>query len=150
VLIFTSVSISLTGDLVPTPASRASRTTTSAAVPRGRRRHHGDGFDDIVVSRGSAAAAGLHLHGAAIARGMSLTRGDFFLFEQALRNGAYVAVGDVKRDGWPTSSAAAPAARPRLIVTAGALERRGRLRRHDSIANFFSGNTDSRGGVRSP
>jgi hypothetical protein len=72
---------------------------------------------------------------------------DFFLFDTDLRNGAYVAVGDVDGDGYgAVIGGAGPGGAPRvlalsgrMLVTAGAVV---------PLADFFAGPTDLRGGVR--
>ncbi|HUR55218.1 MAG TPA: hypothetical protein VMZ71_13880 [Gemmataceae bacterium] len=70
---------------------------------------------------------------------------DFFLFEEALRNRAYVAVGDV--DAFADIIGGGPGGGPRVLVLSGkdliAPAPSARV-----VANFFAGNTDNRSGIR--
>ena len=119
----------------------------------------GDGKSELIVSagfgggpritvwRGSSLAAGVH-KGADIA--------NFFAFETALRNGSYVAAGDVNGDG--TSEiifGAGPGGGPRVRIFSGLgiLQSQGTFTNLDEIsrfqqANFFGGDVNGRGGVR--
>lgn len=117
----------------------------------------GDGFADAVVSAG-------FLGGPRIAgfRGSALAAGrieklfqDFFAFEPGLRNGAFVALGDVTADGKAELIfGAGPGGGPRVRVIDGAgliaagggvdLDARTDL----TVANFFGGDAATRGGIR--
>src|SRR5207302_1746466 len=77
---------------------------------------------------------------------------DFFVFEDTLRNGVYVAIGDVNGDGnGDLIFGAGPGGGPRVLVVSGK-----KLLTDGAVAaiasphaNFFVRNTDSdRGGVR--
>ncbi|MBY0512845.1 MAG: FG-GAP-like repeat-containing protein, partial [Gemmataceae bacterium] len=83
-------------------------------------------------------------------RGLATTRAklfnDFFPFEPALRNGAFVAAGDVDGDGKAdVAGTGGPGGGPRVYVLSGADPFAGR---EVPVANFFAGNTDNRGGFR--
>ena len=70
------------------------------------------------------------------------------MFEQTLRNGVFVAAGDVDGDGFADLIAGGgPGGGPRVLALSG---RRSLDRPAASveIANFFAGDVDNRGGVR--
>jgi hypothetical protein len=74
--------------------------------------------------------------------------GDFFAFEPELRNGAYVAAGDLNGDGFAELIAGAgPGGGPRVLALDGQVltQNNGQL---TATANFFGGNVDGRGGIR--
>jgi hypothetical protein len=78
--------------------------------------------------------------------------GDFFAFDAALRNGAYVAIGDVDGDGFgDLIFGAGPGGAPRLLTISGkALLQQGSVAAIAApLSNFFvAGNVADRGGVR--
>jgi hypothetical protein len=72
---------------------------------------------------------------------------DFFVFEDTLRNGAYVAVGDVNGDGYADLIAGGgPGGGPRVYGLSGfgLTKQSGTV---TVVANFFAGDTNNRGGV---
>ena len=84
---------------------------------------------------------------------------DFFMFEDTLRNGAFVSAGDITGDGKAELVAAGgPGGGPRVRVIDGAtllttpgvtsLDIAAPATPGLQIGNFFSGNADKRGGVR--
>lgn len=109
-----------------------------------------DGNVDLVVAAGFGGGPRV-----AIFDGTSLRPGstpkklvaDFFLFEQALRNGAYVAAGDVDGDGYADLiGGGGPGGGPRVYGLSGAaLTQQGGAQ--VAVANFFAGDTNNRGGV---
>jgi hypothetical protein len=112
----------------------------------------GDGKSELLVAAGFGGGPRLAgFEGASVAAGAPVKPfADFFVFEQTLRNGVYVAAGDVTGDGFADVIAGGgPGGGPRiyavdgktLIATAGASR--------VQVANFFStDDVDNRGGVR--
>jgi hypothetical protein len=114
---------------------------------------NGDGFADLVVSAGFGGGPRISVYdGAALSHAeLSHPVADFFLFEDTLRNGAYVAVGDVSGDGFAdVIGGGGPGGGPRVLVLSGrALLSTGPTAAFAApVANFFAGDVDNRGGVR--
>jgi hypothetical protein len=117
----------------------------------------GDGNADVIVSAGFLGGPRIAgYRGSALATGgISKLFNDFFAFEETLRNGAFVALGDINRDGradlvFGAGPGGAP--RVRIIDGAGLLAANGGVdldaRPDLTIANFFGGDPSNRGGVR--
>ncbi len=109
----------------------------------------GDGFGDLVVSAGFGGGPRISTYdGKALTQNGALVHpvADFFLFEEALRNGAFVAVGDVNGDGFADIiGGGGPGGGPRVYVLSGQELQAGQ---QVVLANFFAGNTENRGGIR--
>ena len=76
---------------------------------------------------------------------------DFFVFSDVLRNGAYVAIGDVNGDGkGDLIAGAGPGGGPQVKVFSGASLLNPLIgpAHTDPFANFFAGDPNNRGGVR--
>ena len=109
----------------------------------------GDDVGDLLVAAGAGGGPrvsgwdGLSLTGGAPARAFA----DFFAFEPGLRDGVYLAGGDLDGDGFAELIAGAgPGGGPRVTVWAGRpLAESGTL---SVRADFFAGDVLSRGGVR--
>ena len=111
---------------------------------------NGDGFTDIVVSAGFGGGPRVAGYdGRTVLSGVQPTHlfHDFFIFEDSLRNGAYVTVGDLNRDGFgDIIGGGGPGGGPRIYALSGkSLVTTGT---EVPVANFFSGNVNLRGGVR--
>jgi hypothetical protein len=112
----------------------------------------GDGKADLAVAAGFGGGPRIALFdGAQLAAGLvQKLVGDFFVFEPALRNGAFVAGGDLTGDGKADLTVGAgPGGAPRVLVldalsllqnAAGAVA--------NPVANFFAFDPGQRGGVR--
>jgi hypothetical protein len=116
----------------------------------------GDGIGDPVVSAGFLGGPRITVwDGASVLAGRPAQALNFFAFEDTLRNGAFVAAGDVTGDGRAELVfGGGPAGAPRVRVIDGAgLLAAGRFVYLDDVpgtqrANFFAGDPSLRGGVR--
>jgi hypothetical protein len=118
----------------------------------------GDGKADLVVSAGFLGGPRIALFdGRSVAGGGGPVKlvADFFAFESSLRNGAFVAAGDVTGDGVAeVAFGGGPGGASRVRLFDGqALLAAGGFSDLDEIpaaqlANFFAGDSSQRGGVR--
>ncbi|MGL4420044.1 MAG: FG-GAP-like repeat-containing protein [Gemmataceae bacterium] len=107
-----------------------------------------DGRPDVIVAAGfmgGPRVAAFDGRSVAANRPTKLFN-DFFAFEQSLRNGIFVSVGDLNGDGFGELIAGGgPGGGPRVIAFNG----RSMLNNNqERIADFFVGSTSDRGGVR--
>jgi hypothetical protein len=112
---------------------------------------NGDGRADLIVAAGFgggprvAAFDGKQL----ASTGGPKLFGDFFAFEPALRNGIYVAVGDVNGDGFADLVAGGgPGGGPRVYILDGRDLVQNGSGAPAPLGNYFAGNIDNRGGIR--
>jgi len=109
---------------------------------------NGDGVNDIVASAGFGGGPRIAgFDGAELFTTGRRLFNDFFLFEETLRNGAYVTIGDLNGDGFgDLIGGGGPGGGPRVLAIDGkALAQNGDF---TPIANFFAGSDALRGGVR--
>ncbi|MDB5309626.1 MAG: hypothetical protein JWO38_3828 [Gemmataceae bacterium] len=115
---------------------------------------NGDGIPDLVVAAGFGGGPRIAVYDGKTVLSGSPTKlvNDFFVFEPALRNGTYVAVGDVNGDGFADLIVGAgPGGAPRVLILSGAQLTAGgsAAALASPLSNFFvAGNTADRGGVR--
>lgn len=113
----------------------------------------GDGVPDLVVAAGFGGGPRVSvLDGRTVLAGQRATVvPDFFAFEPALRNGVYVAVGDVDGDGrGDLTFGAGPGGAPRVMALSGRTLTGGGIEAALAapLVNGFAGNTTDRSGVR--
>lgn len=111
---------------------------------------NGDGVLDLAVAAGFSGGPRIAIFDGRGILGSSAPPklvADFFVFEQTLRNGVYITLGDLNGDGKAEVVAGGgPGGGPRVFVLDGAGVLAGNTT--TPIANFFAGNTDNRGGIR--
>jgi hypothetical protein len=112
----------------------------------------GDGIADLVISAGFGGGPRISVYdGRSLARGQQVhVVPDFFLFESTLRNGAYVAVGDVDGDGYADIvGGGGPGGGPRVLVLSGRqlLSAGAEAAFAAPIASFFAGDPAGRAGT---
>jgi hypothetical protein len=108
-----------------------------------------DGKADLLVAAGFGGGPRLALYNGATltSNGGPKFVGDFFVFEQTLRNGVFLTAGDVNGDGYAdVMVGGGPGGGPRVFGLSGKdLTTTGT---QTQVANFFAGDPNSRGGVR--
>jgi hypothetical protein len=115
---------------------------------------NGDGTPDLFVAAGQGGGPRVAVYdGRTLTPGRTPTRviNDFFVFEQTLRNGVYLAAGDVDGDGRDDLVlGGGPGGGPRVLVLSGrTLFSAGPAAAlADPVANFFAGDSTTRDGVR--
>ncbi len=107
----------------------------------------GDGTSDLVVAAGFGGGPRVAaFDGTTLSKTPEKIFGDFFAFEQTLRNGIFVTAGDLNGDGFADLIAGGgPGGGPRVLVFDG---KSLLSNQYVNLANFFGGDPDSRGGIR--
>ena len=113
----------------------------------------GDGVADLAVAAGFGGGPRVAVFDGATVFGSRFKLvNDFFAFDDVLRNGVYVTVGDLNGDGYgDLVFGAGPGGGPRVLAVSGLqMLSTGTVPALAApLANFFvAGNTDDRGGVR--
>jgi RHS repeat-associated protein len=111
---------------------------------------NGDGVGDLVVAAGFGGGPRVAaFDGKSVGGALAKLFNDFFLFEPALRNGAFVAVGDLDGDGFADLiGGGGPGGGPRVLAFSGRDLLAGTADGSQVLANFFAGNVANRGGIR--
>lgn len=108
----------------------------------------GDGVPDLVVAAGAGGGPRVAVYdGTSITSGQPTKPfGDFFMYEPELRDGVYIAAGDVDGDGHADLiGGGGPGGGPRVFVLSGDGLMDGTS---ITVANFFTGDVKSRSGIR--
>lgn len=119
---------------------------------------NGDGTPDLLVSAGFLGGPRIALFDGTTVAKTTPTRliGDFFAFEDTLRNGAFVTAGDVNGDGnADLAFGGGPGGAPRVRLFDGAtllaappFTNLDAVAATGQLANFFAGDSSRRGGIR--
>jgi FG-GAP-like repeat len=107
-----------------------------------------DGTGDLVVAAGFAGGPRVAGYdGAALTAGrFEPLFGDFFVFEETLRNGVFLTIADLDADGFADLVAGGgPGGGPRVLALSG---RDLLTNSYSVLANFFAGDPNARDGIR--
>jgi hypothetical protein len=112
-----------------------------------------DGFADVAVSAGFAGGPRVSLWDGKALANLQFHNlvSDFFVFDPVLRNGSYVAIGDVNGDGFGDLIAGAgPGGGPQVKIFSGKDLLNAAIGPANTVpfVNFFAGDPNNRGGVR--
>ena len=109
----------------------------------------GDGVPDLIVAAGFGGGPRVTVFdGAALRAGRQTVIANVFVFEPSLRNGVYVAAGDLDGDGTADLIVGGgPGGGPRVLALSGKDLVAGTAN-PAVLANFFAGDEANRGGVR--
>jgi hypothetical protein len=112
-----------------------------------------DGFADVAVSAGFAGGPRVSLWDGKALANLQFHNlvSDFFVFDPVLRNGSYVAIGDVNGDGFGDLIAGAgPGGGPQVKIFSGKDLLNPAIGPASTVpfVNFFAGDPNNRGGVR--
>lgn len=110
---------------------------------------NGDGTGDVIVAAGFGGGPRVATYDGKTITSSSPTTlfNDFFVFEQTLRNGVFISAGDINGDGKADIIAGGgPGGGPRVFGLSGADLVASNTQ--TTVANFFAGDSSSRGGVR--
>ncbi len=111
----------------------------------------GDGRADLAVAAGFGGGPRVAVFNGTTISNADPTRlfNDFFAFEQTLRNGVFIALGDLDGDGMAEVIAGGgPGGGPRVTAFNGAMLVSTGGAAMIQVANFFAGDPNLRGGIR--
>lgn len=110
---------------------------------------NGDGVGDLVVAAGFQGGPRVSvIDGTTITTTRTTLFNDFFAFEETLRDGVYIAVGDINGDGFGDIVASGgPSGGPRVTVFDAKTLISSKGATLTPLANFFAGDPNSRTGV---
>ncbi|HEY8503438.1 MAG TPA: VCBS repeat-containing protein [Gemmataceae bacterium] len=109
---------------------------------------NGDGVADLLVAAGFGGGPRIAVFDGRFLGGEPVKLfGDFFVFENTLRNGVFISGGDLDGDGFAEVIAGGgPGGGPRIFALSGrSLVQDGS---QFAVANFFAGDVNNRGGIR--
>lgn len=111
---------------------------------------NGDGKSDLIVAAGFGGGPRVAAYSGPTIAGSGGVKlfGDFFAYETSLRNGTFVAAGDINGDGFgELITGGGPGGGPRVTAFSGKdLTQSGG--KGTKLVDFFAGNVDNRGGIR--
>ena len=109
----------------------------------------GDGIGDLVVAAGFGGGPRVTGYdGTTVLTASRSVLFNFFMFEQTLRNGAFIATGDLNGDGHDDLiGGGGPGGGPRVYALSG-IQIPSQGANATVLANFYGGDVNSRGGIR--
>jgi len=111
---------------------------------------NGDNFPDLLVGAGFGGGPRLAaFDGRTLLSNRVKLFGDFFVFEETLRNGVFLTSGDLNGDNFDELIVGGgPGGGPRVFALSGFALATSNGTNQVQVANFFAGDSNNRGGVR--